>query len=96
MQFDDVIKTCLAFAIDNGGTIATYPVGHAKLQVHSRTTRTEILVDHTESEWQVVQLQNEAGDDTSAKETASTKEDLLKCLSNFWDNPINTRPSLPR
>ena len=87
MNFSQVIETCLDFAVANGGTIATYPVGNKKLQVHSRTTRTEILVDQTQSgQWDVVQLQNQSGDNHSRKETASNKENLVSHLSSLWND----------
>ncbi len=85
MEFDQVIKTCLDFSIANGGTIATYPVGNYTLEVHSRTTRMEILVDMIKPGiWLVKQKQNDVGERSSEQVEVLTEEHLLEHLSRFW------------
>ena len=86
MNFYQVVDTCLAFSKANGGTIATYPVGHSKLEIHSRTTRTEILVDQTApGQWLVTLKQSAAGDNCEINETVSTQDDLLQFILRFWN-----------
>ena len=91
MEFEQVIQTCLDFSIANGGTIQSFGAQDGdKLEVQSRTTRTEILVERCKTEaasgvWQVQQTLNAAGEHNTAKEKVSTAEHLLKYLSRFWD-----------
>ena len=87
MEFKQVIKTCLNFSIANGGTIQSYTINTShKLAIHSRTTRTEILVEMIKpGEWQVEHEQNAAGDKISVKETVFTEEQLLENIKRFWD-----------
>jgi hypothetical protein len=86
MDFNQVIDTCLNFAIAQGGTIATYPVGYRKLEVHSRTSRTEIAVEQVNpGVWQVDKKQDAAGDSTSEMAQAMTKESLQEHLLRLWD-----------
>jgi len=86
MDFVQVIDTCLKFSIANGGTIATYPVGYNKLEVHSRATRTEIAVEQVKpGVWQVAQMQNADGERSANEAQASTKESLQQLLLGFWE-----------
>jgi hypothetical protein len=85
MDFTHVVETCLDFAKANGGTIATYPVGYHKLEVHSRAARTEIAVEQLNSgAWSVQHMQNAAGESASEMGCASTKEGLREHLLRFW------------
>jgi hypothetical protein len=88
MEFKHVIRICLEFSIANGGTIASCPPTEERLEVHSRTTRTEIRVERDDTKtgsWRLKQKQNALGEKTSMKETVATEEHLLNCLSRFWD-----------
>jgi hypothetical protein len=89
MEFRTVIRTCLDFAIANGGTLQSYSAGQPdKLAVHSRTTKTEIFVDRSPTnpgQWQISQLQDAKGQKNPTKEIFSTKEHLLDYLARFWD-----------
>jgi len=80
MDFKMVIEICIDFAKAHGGTIATYPVGYRKLEVHSRTT--EIAVEHVSNGvWQIEQ------DGERETMQVSTPEDLKAHLLRFWAQP---------
>ena len=90
MEFKQVIKVCLEFSQANGGSIQSF--GYCdpdKLEVHSRTTRTEILIDQSEhGVWQAEQTQNAAGEKNSldpSKELVLTEVQLLEYLSRLWN-----------
>jgi hypothetical protein len=88
MDFNMVIETCIDFAKAHGGTIATYPVGYRKLEVHSRTTRTEIAVEHVSNGvWQIEHAQDASGERASETMQVSTTEDLKAHLLRLWAQP---------
>ena len=86
MDFKQVIQTCLNFSIANGGTLQSYSASMPDmLAVHSRTTRTEILVRRAAGGgWQVELLKNAVGEKNQAKEIVSTQEHLLENLLRLW------------
>jgi hypothetical protein len=84
MKFIRIVGICLDFSIANGGTIQSYPEKFEKLMVHSRTARTEILVERVADACHLELKQNAVGDKTSVKQVVSTEEKLLEYLSRFW------------
>ncbi len=92
MDFMQVCKASHNFALVNGGTIATYPEGHEKFVVMSRTTRTEILVERDPSQtgvWLTEQRQNAAGERNPAKKSFTTENCLIQCLFGFWQAELD-------
>lgn len=90
MEFEQVIQTCLDFSIANGGTIQSYPANQPdRLALHSRTSRTEILVARDLGNlWQAEQLQDAMGEKNkmSVKEMGiDTEENLLKFIQRVWN-----------
>jgi hypothetical protein len=84
MNFIRVVRVCFEFSIANGGTIQSYPENCEKLEVHSRTEHTEILVECVADACQLELKQNAVGDKTSVKHVVLTEEELLEYLSRFW------------
>ena len=91
MDFVQVIQTCLDFSVARGGTIASFPPGEEMLQIDSRTTRTEILVERdmeTPNGWYVEHKQNHAGERmNSGRERVCTEDALIFSIARFWDPP---------
>ncbi len=89
MEFKQVIQVCLDFSIANGFTIQSYPPNSPdKLQVHSRTTRLEILVERepdTVGHWRLKLLQDATGDKTSMTAIVSTAGQLHAQLICLWE-----------
>ena len=82
MNFLQVVTTCLDFSVAYNGTIQSYT--EEKLKVQSRIARTEILVERNADAWELTLTQNSTGEKTTAKQTVSTKEQLLTHLSRLW------------
>jgi hypothetical protein len=98
MEFKQVVKASHNFALANGGTMATYPAGHEKFVVMSRTNRTEIVIERDPSQpgvWLAEQRQNAAGESNPAKELFTTENGLLQCLYGFWQVELDPQPSAP-
>lgn len=87
MEFQQVVRVCLDFSIANDGTICGYPAGQPdRLEVHSRTGRTEIFVGRGAGvgEWRLERKQDAAGDKTRVSATVATEEGLRAQLVGFW------------
>lgn len=82
MNFLQVVTTCLDFSVAYNGTIQSYT--EEKLKIQSRIARTEILVERNADAWELTLTQNSTGEKTTAKQTVSTKEQLLTHLSRLW------------
>ena len=75
-----VFQICLEFGIANGFTLA--PCSSCNnFEMHSRTTRMEILFEEDSGLWQVVQKQNANGEKTGLRKSISTHEELVNYLS---------------
>jgi len=98
MNFLQVVTTCLDFSVAYNGTIEeVYTEKQEKIKIQSRIARTEILVereaDDNDDAWELTLLltQNSTGEKTTAaKQTVSTKEQLLTHLSRFWRDETTT------
>ena len=90
MEFKQIVRVCYDFSVANGGTIQSYPAGSPdKLEVHSRTTRMEILVERDpvgSGHWLLKLLQDASGGKTSVIATVSSEGHLHAQLLSFWDD----------
>ena len=84
MNFLQVVTTCLDFSVAYNGTIQSYTEKQEKLKVQSRIARTEILVERNADAWELTLTQNSTGEKATAKQTVSTKAQLLTHLSRLW------------
>ncbi len=85
MEFKSVFQTCLDFAKENDGTIATFPEGVNKFIIQSRITRTEILITWRPGFWEAEQIKTATGEKNQTREAISTDEQLCTYLTRFWD-----------
>ena len=94
MDFTQVIKACFDFATVNNGTIQSFAASDPdKLEVHSRTERTQIFIGRdsiNSGHWRVEQMKNAAGDKTSTFVTVAAVDDLTAQLLGFWGEQGST------
>ena len=88
MEFGQVVRTCLDFSTANNGTIQSYSYNQPdRLNVQSRTTRTDIFVERgpAAGEWRLQQRTNATGEKTCVSAIVSTVDGLQAQLQTLWD-----------
>ena len=88
MDFRHVVLTCLDFSTANNGTIQSYPYNQPdRLNVQSRTTRTDIFIERgpVAGEWRLQQLTDATGEKTGVSVMVSTVDGLQAQLLKLWD-----------
>lgn len=92
MDYMQVVRVCLDFAIANNGSLQSFSEGVQKIGIHARGERKEVYIEHSKGySWNIFSV---VDGKTTVLPPFYSKDMLLNTLKGIWTTPTQAMASL--